>query len=113
MNSMMEQIELRLKELGLQPMNANSFAPIPESELEQIEEQIGVALPDDYRWFATRYGKSLFTNGISCPSAPELGPIPFAFFYGANSSRDGVLATYDFSREELPRGVVPIGEDGM
>ncbi|MFX8903203.1 SMI1/KNR4 family protein, partial [Acinetobacter baumannii] len=66
-------------------MNADNYTPVPESELTQLEDEIGGQLPEDYRWFLKRYGESLFKTGVSCPSSPELGPTPFGFFYGANA----------------------------
>jgi hypothetical protein len=109
----MNPMEHKLTQLGITPVNADDFVPVPERELEQLEETIGGRLPDDYRSFLQRYGKSLFKEGVSCPSSPGLGPIPFAFFYGADASRDGVLTSYNFSEGDLPRGIVPIGEDGL
>jgi hypothetical protein len=109
----MDELELRLTELAIQPMNTDSYTPVPVSELEQIEREIGGQLPEDCHWFLKRYGKCLFKTGVSCPSSSELGPIPFAFFYGAGASGDGVLANYLSYKSQFPSRVVPIGEDGL
>lgn len=94
-------------------MRTSTFVPVPEKELRQLENAIGGPLPEDYRQFLRAYGKSLFRTGVSCPASTELEPIPFAFFYGANVSGDGVLATYRFTEGQFPTGIVPIGEDGL
>jgi hypothetical protein len=99
--------------LGIQPMNSAAYAPVPESELERIEGDIRGQLPDDYRWFLKRYGQSLFENAVSCPSSPELGMLPFTFFYGANTSGNGVLANYNSYEGQFPKGIVPIGEASL
>jgi hypothetical protein len=107
----MDDLQLRLTEFGIRPLRTDTFVPVSESELEQLEEKIGEQLPHDYRWFLKRYGKCLFKTGVSCPAEP--GSIPFGFFYGANASGDGVLANYSFTEDQFPQGIVPIGEDGL
>jgi hypothetical protein len=107
------ELESRLRELQIRPMNADAHTPIPESELSLLEEEIDSQLPDDYRWFLRRYGRSLFENAVSCPSSLVHGAIPFAFFYGANSSGEGVLQNYTFYQEQFPKGLVPIGEASL
>jgi hypothetical protein len=50
---------------------------------------------------------------VACPSSPEPGVLPFAFFYGSDSSGNGVLANYVTYRGQFPREIIPIGEDGL
>jgi hypothetical protein len=94
-------------------MNAEAHTPIPEGELSLLEEEIGSQLPEDYRWFVQRYGRSLFKKAVACPSAHVHGTIPFAFFYGANNSGEGVLQNYTFYQGQFPKGLIPIGEAGL
>lgn len=109
----MDELELQLTELGIQPMNGNTFVPVPESELTHIEGAISGQLPEDYRWVLKRYGQSVFDNAVSCPSSSEVGTIPFGFFYGANASGEGVLANYNAYEGHFPKGIVPIGEASL
>jgi hypothetical protein len=109
----MSELESRLTEMRLQPMNSDAYAPAPGSELQQIEREAGGRLPEDYRWFVARYGQSLFENAVACPSSLELGILPFAFFYGSDGSGNGVLANYTTYKGQFPREIVPIGEDGL
>lgn len=105
----MDELELRLTSLHLQPMTGGSPEAVPESELAAIESALGAQLPDDYRWFLRRYGKSLFKEAVAAPTSDD-ETVPFMHFYGANASGDGVLKKYQFHEGEFPRGFVPIGE---
>jgi hypothetical protein len=109
----MNDLDSRLRELSIQPMNSDAYAPAPESELQQLESEVGGRLSEDYRWFLTRYGQSLFENALAFPSSSDLGTLPFAFFYGSNGSGNGVLANYMTYKGQFPRGIIPIGEDGL
>ena len=40
----MDQLESRLKELCIQPMNANAYVPVPKNELQELEGEDGVYL---------------------------------------------------------------------
>ena len=50
---------------------------------------------------------------MASPSSPDLGLLPFAFFYGSNESGNGVLANYTTYKGQFPREIIPIGEDGL
>ncbi|MGL4465787.1 MAG: SMI1/KNR4 family protein [Planctomycetia bacterium] len=106
----MDDLAIRLKELGIEPMNSEVFDPVSESELMQIEKEIGSTLPYDYRWFLSRYGRSIFGNAVVCPSLNQLEELTFSFFFGSKSSGSGVLDATGFFKEQFPSGVLPIAE---
>ncbi|MBI1914417.1 MAG: SMI1/KNR4 family protein [Planctomycetes bacterium] len=109
----MDELESRLTALDIHPMNADAYTPVPESELQQLEGEIGSHLPEDYRWFLNRYGESSFKMAVSYPSSQIPGGYSFGFYFGANASGDGVLANYNFYKGQFPKGVVPIGEASL
>jgi hypothetical protein len=94
-------------------MNSDTYAPATGDELQRLEAEVGGQLPDDYRWFLARYGESLFERAVACPPSSGLGLLPFAFFYGSDSSGNGVFANYMAYKDQFPREAIPIGEDGL
>lgn len=109
----MNELDSRLRELSIQPMNSDAYGPVPESELQQLESEVGGRLPEDYRWFLARYGQSLFENAVASAASSDLGALPFAFFHGSNESGNGVLTNYMTYKGHFPREIIPIGEDGL
>lgn len=117
------QLESHLSRLGgLIPIQGESFVPLGADEVEKLEDQVGAALPEDYRLFLELYGASTFRSLASIRAAGSLpewlsndGLLPFGSFYGVNRE------SYDFPdllfcaeqfREELPSQLLPIADAG-
>lgn len=109
----MTELESCLMNLGIQPMNGDVHVPVSASEIHELEQEIKGQLPDDYRRFLRQYGMSVFENAVGYPAPNSQGLLPFAYFYGANESGNGVLSNFKFYRGQFPYGVIPIGEDGL
>jgi hypothetical protein len=109
----MDDLESQLKVLGIHPLAGDNYFPASEGELTQLESAVGGRLPDDYRWFLGRYGHSLFKAPLSYPSSQAHGGYLLGFFYGSNDAGEGVLTNYNFYEGQFPKGIVPIGEDGL
>ncbi len=108
----MKFLDAQLKALNIKPFDGN-FGVLPEDEIRQLESQLGQQLPEDYRWFLTHYGTSLFEFAVSSPTLDGSGIWQFGFFYGSDASNDGVLSDYIFYEGQFPKELVPIAEDGM
>lgn len=104
----MSQLDDKLLELGIQPMEGEDFVPASEVEIREIEERIGESLPKSYRQFLKTYGSSLFEDDVYYFD-PELGKsVLFGYFLGL----DEILDAMESYEETIPKSMIPICDDG-
>lgn len=96
----------KLIDLGITPANGDQFEPLSETAVDQFERHLGKSLPDDYRFFLLTYGESDFE--VYAVFQTSGGGVAPGTFFGQNV--EDVCVAYD---ERLPKGVVPINDDGM
>ena len=114
---------------GIRPAIGNRAIPMTEDELRMIEQQIGVALPEEYRDFLAMHGASSF-RGAS-PDNPwivfrPVKPLPASIsstgdglldvLYGSaqmGNEAVSLLARIRFYAGRLPLNMIPIGDDGI
>lgn len=104
----MSKIDEKLSALGIEPESGGEFTPMTEAEVREIENRIGATLPEGYRRFLTTYGSSLFGQDVYYRDQKYSDPVLFGWFFGANSLH-GAIEPYS---EALPKGIIPIGDDG-
>lgn len=95
----------KLQALGVTPLEGDQFSPLSEDDLEQLENTIGNAFPDDYRAFLRQFGACDFEEFAVIPT--EGGSVAPGSFFG----NDLTDAINNFG-ERLPSLVVPINDDG-
>jgi hypothetical protein len=90
----------------------NSFRPVHPQELQEFEDRTGIVLPDSYKEFLLK------TNGGQPEPRefyiPECGTSALiGTFYGIDERGKPLDVETELAglREQLPTGVVPIGED--
>jgi hypothetical protein len=104
---------------GLRPIvSQRGFHPMPETELQRIETEIGCPLPAEYREFlkecgGVAFGKLVSFRGIQPPPSASSSKLePFGCFYGTeNEESHGLLRTMRIYRERIPVTLIPIGEN--
>jgi SMI1/KNR4 family protein SUKH-1 len=110
MDTRLSKLDEKLSALGLRPLpfRSSTFQPASEAEVSQLEKLLGTRFPEGYRHFLLKYGNSYFEAETSFLDL-EANPQPFiGEFYGAES----LLKAIDDYSEELPAGIIPIGDDG-
>lgn len=101
----MTSIDDNLATLGITPVGSKAFEPFSLREVAKIEEMIGVQLPETYKWFVMKYGKSMFSTGAD--STPSQKPVNYCCFFGFEE----LLTAIDCLKETLPETTIPIGDD--
>ena len=90
----------------------SAFPPTTEGAICDYEATIGFKLPDDYREFLLK------TNGGQQPEPEcfrvetgEVSAVSVLFPIANSSDYYDLRAHFDHQKDELPRGVIPIGKD--
>lgn len=96
----------RLTELGIKPLKGTTFVPFKEQQLEEIESQMSVTIPEGYRNVLSRFGGSMLGTVVN--STVSSGQFFFGYFFDYPELREVRTHLDDF----LPQGVIPIGTDG-
>jgi hypothetical protein len=114
----MQWIDEKAKELGVSRSNEGPWLSPTESDFDRLEKRLGARLPDEYRYFLSRYGDVLFGNDDSAPSIALAEPSPWGAstepetFYslsaGAHYGLEDEIQTF---ADRLPKGVIPISSD--
>jgi hypothetical protein len=107
---------------GLTPYQGKSFVALSEDELEAIEAEFGMPLPNDYRRFLATYGASTFNCLTSIRAAGPLpkslsddGLLPFGTFYGTNREAHdypSIRFCAEQFTEDIPAGLLTIADAG-
>ncbi len=101
----MTSIDDKLAALGITPLGSETFRPFSLREVAKIEEMIGIEVPETYKWFVMKYGKSIFSAGAD--STPSRNPVNYCCFF----SFEELLTAADSLKETLPETIIPIGDD--
>lgn len=111
---------------GIKPVRGEQFSPLSEEEIGVVEKMINGHFSDDYRFFLSSYGASLFKGEseenpyVVFSSIEELpahitsdGFALVDAFYGASNEGPYSLATrVNFFRGRMPESIIPIADDG-
>ena len=95
------------------PVLQDSYDPISKSELEAFEDKLGIDLPADYRSFLLEHNGGDYPATVSTPYGLDNPKSAFiGVFYGLNAQDDfDLLDAYEVLCEQLPLGILPIGDD--
>lgn len=100
----------------VKPLLQNAHDPVSEADLERFEKQIGARLPEDYRLFLLEQNGGHFPHDV-IHVAPEVDYskdcLGVKEVYGLGVKRYGLEVTYRDLNSSLPKGFVPIGDDGL
>jgi hypothetical protein len=102
----MTKTTAKLVELGITPLGSETFVPLSAAEVARIGEAIGADLPEDYKQFLVRFGRSTFNAEVNC--TPVAKPLYFGWFFGYAE----LVEAFDNLRDLLPETVIAIGDDG-
>lgn len=94
--------------LGYEPSIGDAFVPPSDEELKEIEVEIGLGLPESYRLFAKRFGRSSCFEGSSCFCAAPGSPEVRDFFGGGARRLGNVLLVFRLYRWRMPLSFVPV-----
>ena len=108
-------INQRLKDLGglhpcIGPGSSGTRSPLSEKEISELEDDLGVRLPADYRQFLSEYGACRFKSIVS--SHPDLYYRIAHFLGGGQDENDsghirGAIAVFE---GRMPDNILPIAE---
>src|SRR5262249_32493667 len=98
----------KLHELGVIPWSGKKFKPFTSAQLREVEAQISGSLPDSYRELLKRLGGVFFRTEVYYNDPQAEMPVLFGGFY----EFDDLLDAIESHEEELPDGIIPIGDDG-
>lgn len=106
----MSAIMTRISELGglfpcIGPSSSGRITPLSEEKISELESELEVTLPDDYRRFLSQYGACRFRSIVS--SHPKLY-YRIASFYGG-SDNEITDAIFEFEGR-MPESLLPIAE---
>ena len=96
----------------IKPILQDSYDPISESDLRQLEDDVGARLPADYRAFLLEHNGGDFpfevatTSDSSDPRYTTIG-----YFYGINTGDSSDLLATNRLIDHLPSGFLAIGGD--
>jgi hypothetical protein len=108
---------------GIRPVVGDTFLPLADGEIADIERAIGHQLPALYRQFLSRYGASGFQRLVLFRSARRLPPHIsdwggdyLSALYGKEpEGRDmfDLLTRIRFYKGRMPDSMIPIGDNGL
>jgi hypothetical protein len=107
-------IEVRLKELGIEPLHPDGYHPMTKKEIAKLERSLGAKLPQDYKDFVMVYGDSIMGEITEIRSARKppayisaSNRVLFGNFYGSYD----VLSHYKNLKGRMPETMFPFGSD--
>ncbi len=117
----MASVEENILRLGGLRAIRNTWLPMPEEEIAELERSIGARLPDGYHRFLATHGNCGFANFIDFTTLTPVRPWisdkttrwHFGLFYGSKASTYSIAWSIDTLRDRMPETLIPIGEDGM
>jgi hypothetical protein len=98
--------DIKLKELGIQPLSGSRFKKFTRKEIRHLEDRINTSLPASYKQFLLKYGGCEFSALVNC--TPHSVAHHFGWFYNAVD----LIQEFDSYSEALPVGVISIGDNG-
>jgi len=104
-----QEIDDKLRLLGVKPFQRAVLRSLSDGEVGQIETLLGKALPAEYSHFLRAYGETGFSEEVSFAIEPGDGLYEFGYFYGFDSIKDGIESPPD----TLPDSMFPIGDEGL
>jgi hypothetical protein len=117
---MHSEIEKRFLELGgMKPIdrNMNSFTPMSEDDIDQVESALNGKFPSDYRDFLSKYGGCTLSKICVCELPSDANPSGEKFAYismfrGANDiPRSSLNTALNRFSDKMPEGMVSIADD--
>lgn len=102
----MTRLADKLAELGIEPLDGETFQPFSEVQIAELRGKVHAQLPEGYERFLATYGRSGFSRLVNC--TPFANPLYFGWFFGF----DELLLAIECCQEDLPETIIPIGEDG-
>ena len=119
----MRDIERKMQTLGIIPLFGDSFKPLTDSEIQQLEEDFQLLFLPDYKWLLKRYGSFGFNKWIEFeflakvpPYISDLNIGHFSTFFGSGIDKDYLLFSLRFNielyRDMFLQDFIPIGDDG-
>lgn len=119
----MERIEFKLKELGgikVNPACKGEKRGMSIVLLEEIEEKLGINLPEGFKSFHSMYGAISFNESVQvkCIEKPDLaregGLVDVDYFYSLNQKSEcSVFEILNDYSDQLPSGYLPICDGEM
>jgi hypothetical protein len=98
----------KLKELGVRPCHGQTFRPVSDKQIAEIQQKVNARLPEDYKRFLATFGESTFSSQVNC--TPSGKPLYFGWFYGPPDLLEAIENCKE--DEVLPETIIPIGDDG-
>src|SRR5437660_8414028 len=97
----------KLTELGIEPLDGETFKPLSDAHIAEVERTANAKLPEAYRRFLATFGPSRFSKEVNC--TPSGKPLYFGWFFGFEE----LAVAIECSKELLPETIIPIGDDGL
>lgn len=111
----MDPLDSAATRLGLRPIDPPTRLDPTEADLARFDREIGGRLPDDYRAFLARHGRT-GPRGPTVFPVREPGPLgeiaSFDQFFGFSTTDDDIVnQTLDTYAGRIPDETIPIGSD--
>lgn len=85
--------------------------PTSDARISEIEKELGISLPLQYRNFLLRYnGGHPIPDGFVFKEAPY-GDSCVAWFLAIDSELSNFVETFECMRDRMPRELIPIADD--
>lgn len=112
----MKDLDEKLREIGLIPLR-EEFEGCSSGDVNHIEGLFGQSLPNDYKWFISKYGEGFISGQFGfkaiedIPWASKDGLCEITYFYsGRFSNPDGIFSIKKRYTDQIDDQLLPIAE---